>query len=369
MASQSNRPLYAYVGNFSQTEEQVRAKADGVYVFRIDPDTFAWEPIQVIGDCPQPSFLVVDAARRYLYVAHLSDQVAGLTGGAASAYAIDPTSGKLTFLNRQPTGGEGPCFVSIDASGKFLLLANYISGSAATFAIQGDGSLGPVAGFVQHAGSGPNQARQEGPHAHSITPDPSNRFALVADLGADRVFVYRLDPDRGKLEPNDPPYAAFKPGAGPRHLAFHPNGRFVYVANELDSTMTVLAWDGERGALEQIQNVSTVPESWKAINYPADIHFGPSGKHVYVSNREHDSLAIYAVSEETGRVSTVGWEPTQGSYPRHFTFCPMEGRLIVANQNAGQVFAFRVDEATGKLSPLGPVAEVTGAACVQMVTW
>jgi len=367
MVVPADHRMYAYVGNFAQTEEQLRAKLDGVYVFRVDVASGAWTPVQMVSDCPQPSFLVVEPKQRFLYVANFANENAGFSGGMLSAYAIDRASGRLSLLNRLPTRGDGPAFVSMDANGRCLLVANYMSGSLETHLVGEDGRLGPVAGFVQHAGSGPNAARQEGPHAHSIIADPSGRFALAADLGADKVFVYRLNAERGTLEPNDPPAASLKPGAGPRHLVFHPNGRFVYVANELDSTVTVFAWDGEKGTLELVQSVSTVPPEWTAINYPADIHFAPSGKFLYVSNREHDSLAIYAVDAVSGLVNSVGWEPTQGAYPRHFTVCPLKGRIVVANQNSGHLFSFRMDDATGKLTPLGKVADVIGAACVQIV--
>lgn len=364
----SSKPtIYAYIGTFAQAEEQIRAGLEGIHIFRMQSPAAAWEPVQTVQGQLHPSFLAADPHGRYLYVVTRPEETEGVPGGAVSAFAIDPASGKLAYLNRQASHGFGPCYVSVERSGRYVLVANYRSGSVAMLPVRRDGRLGPASDFVQHVGSGPRSDRQEGPHAHCVIPDPSNRFALVADLGLDRVFVYRLDLERGKLVSNDPPFAALRPGAGPRHLAFHPNGRYLYVIDELDSTLTVCAWDGDRGALEPIQSVTTLPAGWAGENDPADVHLTPSGRFLYGSNRGHDSLAIYAVVEQTGLVELLGHQPTHGKCPRNFAIDPSGAFLFVANQDTDNIVAFRLDGETGRLAPTGQEIKATAPTCVQFV--
>jgi 6-phosphogluconolactonase len=292
---------------------------------------------------------------------------AGGKGGAVSAFSIDAATGKLTLLNQKSSRGPGPCHVTVDRLGKNALVANYGGGSVACLPIGEDGRLGDATAFIQHKGSSVNPQRQREPHAHSINLDAANRFAFVADLGLDKVLVYRFDPSAGTLEPNDPPAAVIASGSGPRHFAFHPSGRFAYVINELNSTVTAFAYDAERGTLQTLQTVTTLPEGFDGKSFPAEVQVHPSGKFLYGSNRGHDSIACFAIDAATGRLTPIGHEPTQGKNPRNFGIDPTGAYLLAANQDGDNVVAFRIDPATGKLSPTGQSIRVPMPVCVKFM--
>jgi 6-phosphogluconolactonase len=335
-------------------------KAEGIAVFRLDTSSGALSPVQTIGT-DNPSFLAFGPQRRYLYAANETGE--GDPGPGVSAFAVDPAAGTLTYLNRQPSHGTSPCYVSLAPNGRYMLVANYGNGTIASFPIEADGRLGAASDVVQHAGTGPNQRRQQGPHAHFIGPDTAGERILSCDLGADKVFVYRLGED-GRFTPNDLPFAQVSSGAGPRHLSFHPSGRFVYVNNEIDSTVSAFAYDSERGALQVRKTLSTLPDDFTGNNSTAQIMVHPSGRFVYVSNRGHDSIAIFAINQDTGRPRFVGHEPTRGKTPRNFNIDPSGTFLLAANQNTGTIVTFRVDQDTGTLSATGSVAEAPAACCI-----
>jgi len=366
MATKSNTTIFAYVGTYTVTEQSGRGRSEGIYIYRVDPTSGLWTHIGTARGIVNPSYLSFDPQGRYLYSVIEADQVDGQPGGAVAAYAVDRQSGALTYLNRQSTRGAGPCYVSTDATGRYVLAANYNGGSIAVLPIQEGGRLGPASDFIQHVGSGPHP-NQSTAHAHFIAPDPSNRFALVNDLGVDKTFVYRLDLQAGKLIPNDPPYASLKPGAGPRHLAFHPNGRFVYVIDELDNTVTVFAWDEQRGALSTVQCIDTLPHDFQGTSYCADVHFGPTGYYLYGSNRGHDSIVIYYVNGQTGTLELIGWQSTYGSTPRNFAIEPNGQYMYVANQDSDNIVTFRIDNQTGKLTPVGEHIQVPRPVCVKFL--
>ncbi len=296
-----------------------------------------------------PSFLAIhpNGGGRVLYA------VNELENGAVSAFAVERATGGLTRLNEQPSDGGAPCFVSVDRSGRVALVANYTGGSVALLPIQGNGALAPATSVVQHAGTGPNAERQEAPHAHCILPDPSNRFALAADLGADRVFVYRLDLDGKALRRVEGGDAVMRPGAGPRHIAFHPTLPLVFVANELDSTVATLRFDAERGTLAPLDTRSTVPAGWTGTNYPADTHVAANGRALYVSNRGHNSIAVFSVAESSGEGALALEQvvSTEGDWPRNFSLDRAERWLLVANQRSDSVVVFGRDPDTGRLTP------------------
>jgi 6-phosphogluconolactonase len=349
---------YVYIGTYARGDE------DGIYAFKTDPDTGALTPVGAVSGVANPSFLAVEPTRPCLYAVAEVGEVAGEKGGGVAAFAIDPRSGKLTPLNSRSAVGEGPCFVSVDATGRYALVANYGNGSVAMLPIEADGRLGKASDYVKHQGSSVNPDRQKEPHGHSLTPDPTNRFALACDLGLDKVLVYRLDRDAGKLPPHTVPFARVQPGAGPRHLAFHPSDHYVYVINEIDSTVTAFLWDGERGTLNEIQNLSTLPDGFKGNSSCAEIVAHPSGRFVYGSNRGHDSIAIFTVNEATGHLTAAGHEPTQGKNPRNFNLDPSGRFLYAANQDSDSVVVFRVDKETGRLTPTGETTEVRMPVCV-----
>lgn len=322
----------------------------GIYVSRFDAATGKLTSPELAAATKNPSFLAVHPNGQFLYSVGELNGTTGLRAGAVSAFRIEPKTGKLTPLNRQASGGVGPCHLSVDASGKCILTANYGSGSVAALPIKSDGSLGKAGAFIQHQGSSLNRERQEGPHAHFIIPDPADRFALACDLGLDQVLVYKFDPAKCTLVPNDLPAASIRPGSGARHLVFHPNGRFVYVISEMGSTITAMAYDPKLGVLKEFQSVSTLPEDFKGTRAGAEIQISPSGKFLYGSNRGHDSVAVFAVDAETGKLSLVQIQPSGGKIPRFVTLDPSGEWLLAANQDSDNVVVLRVDAQTGRLT-------------------
>ncbi|MDB4893856.1 MAG: hypothetical protein JWN15_118, partial [Firmicutes bacterium] len=297
-------------------------------------------------------------------------------------------TGRLSLLNRRPSQGAAPCYISLDPTGRYALVANYVGGSVAVLPIGLDGGPGPATDLVRHEGAGPNRAaaqggagpnraahegagpnpaRQAAPHPHSIQPDPSGAWVLVPDLGLDRIFTYRLDPHRGKLEPAEIPWQPVRPGAGPRHMTFHPTAPCAYVINELDSSVTAFHLDAARGSLTELQTVPTLPENYAGPNTGADIHMHPSGRFLYASNRGHDSIVIYQVDAGTGRLTLVGHESTRGRTPRGFALDPSGQFLLAANQESGSVLTFRIDQESGALTFTGHEVAVPSPVCLLVV--
>ncbi len=356
----ANGQYFVYVGTYT------KEKSKGIYAYRFNPAKDQLTSIGLVAETTNPSFLAVHPNRRFLYAVSEMANYEGRNSGAVSAFAIDPKTGKLSFLNKVSSRGGGPAFVTVDKTGKDVLVANYGGGSVAALPVLEDGRLGEASAFVQHAGSSVNAKRQQGPHAHSINVSPDNRFALVADLGLDQVLVYSFDPTKGSLAPN-PPIAKMNPGAGPRHLAFHPSGRFVYVINEMQSSVTAFAYDAARGALRELQTLSTLPKDFAGENTTAEVQAHPTGKFLYGSNRGHDSIAVFAIDAAKGTLTPVEYVPTQGKTPRNFGIDPTGSYLFAANQNSDNVVVFRIDPKTGRLTPTGHVLEVGSPVCVKFV--
>ncbi len=353
--------LRVYIGTYTWKVSK------GIYLMQLDLATGKLTEPELAAEATNPTFLALHPSRRFLYAVGEIGNFAGKKTGSVSAWAVIPETGKLKAINQQSSGGAGPCHVIVDKEGKNLLVANYSGGSVAVLPIADDGSLKEPSCVIQHQGKGHDPRRQEGPHAHSINLDAAGRFAFAADLGLDKVFVYRFDPAAGKLVPNDPPAASVAPGAGPRHFAFHPNGRFAYVINEMGMTITAFAYNAERGALKEIQTVPTLPAGREITpaDSTAEVQVHPSGRFVYGSNRGHNSIAIYAVDPETGKLTPIGNESTQGKNPRNFGIDPTGTWLLAANQDSANVVVFRIDPATGKLSANGVKAEVPFPVCVK----
>lgn len=356
---EQNAEVLIYIGTYTGGD----SASEGIYSAAFDLKTGALGAPVAVGRAESPSFLALHPSGPYLYA--VNETARG--EGGVSAFVIDDAGG-LTFLNRQSSHGSSPCYVSVEHTGRYALVANYGSGTVAMLPIQSDGSLGPASAVVHHQGSSVHPQRQQGPHAHSVVVDPSNRFALVADLGLDRIMIYRLDLEAGKLVANDPPFAKVPAGSGPRHLAFHPNGRFLYCINELASTLTAFSWDGEQGVAVEIGSISTLPAGYDGTSYCADVHVAPSGRYVYGSNRGHDSIAIFAVDQETGAVTLVGHEGTRGSYPRNFCLTPDGNWLLAANQNTDDIYTFRVDKESGTLQATGHSLKVPRPVCILMAS-
>lgn len=364
----SNREeILVYVGTYTQPEAHVLGKGAGIYLYRMDLASGALAFDSVTTGPVNPSFLALDPRRRFLYAVSEVATMTGAPGGAVYAYAIDPKTGRLAYLNRQPRCGRAPCYLSVEPTGRCVFVANYACGTVAVFPIEEDGRLGPSSGVVQHEGSSVNVERQEAPHPHSIVADPTGRFVFVADLGLDKIMSYRLDAIRGTLTPNDPPWVAVQAGAGPRHLVFHPQGRHAYLMNELDATLTAFAYDAARGALTPVQTVETLPATYSGLRHGADVHVDAAGRFVYASNRGHDSLVVFAIDAASGRLAYVGRTSTHGKTPRNVALDPTGTFLLAANQDTDTIVTFRIDGPTGALSPTGHVTEVPTPVCIQMM--
>jgi len=362
VAKDSPRNKYLlFVGTYTEKESK------GIYAYRFDTASSELTPLGVAAETTNPSFLAVDPSGHFLYAVNEVPTYKGATGGAVSAFAINRQTGKLSLLNEVPSRGADPCYISFDRSGKFALVANYTGGSVAVFPVQSDGRIGAASAFVQHAGSSVSKERQEGPHAHWIETTPDNRYAIAVDLGLDELLVYRFDAKTGALTPNDPPFAKLDPGAGPRHLAFHPSSKFAYVVNELQSTVTTFSYDADRGAFHKLGSVSTLPKNFSGTNDTAEIHVHPNGKFLFASNRGHDSIVVFTIDLKSGALTLVDHFPTGGKTPRNFEIDPTGKVLFVANQDTNNIVLFRIDPDTGRLSRIGQPLEVPSPVSLRFV--
>jgi 6-phosphogluconolactonase (cycloisomerase 2 family) len=350
--------MFAYVGCYTTPDRQ--GSGEGIAIYRVDPTSGDWTHLQTITDVPNPSFLTLHPERHTLYCVH-----GGNDHSEVSAFAIDRATGGLTFLNSESSGGANPVSLDIEPSGQLLAVANYTAGNVAALPLTADGTLLPLVEVLTHEGEpGPHPVEQTAAHPHHSPYDPAGRFVVVPDKGLDRLFIYRPEVGRGVLVPADPPSVATAPGAGPRHIAFHPNLPHAYVINELDSTVTTYDYDSAHGTLNERQTVSSLPPDNTGPNTGSEIAVAPSGRFVYASNRGHDSIAIFTINPEDGTLTPVGWESTRGTTPRFFTLDPSGTFLYAANQGSGTIVAFRVDGETGTLTPTGHVVETGSPSCI-----
>ncbi|HEY8562409.1 MAG TPA: lactonase family protein [Pyrinomonadaceae bacterium] len=361
-AQTKRKEMLLYIGTYTSS-----GKSQGIYVHRFDAETGALTPLHTIANVAEPSFLTLDKDRRYLYAVNELLEYEGKKSGAVSAFAIDRKTGNLRFLNRQPSLGGAPCYITASKNQKFVLVANYLGGNVSVYPVGKDGKIGASVDLAQHTGIGPNKDRQEAAHAHSITLDRNNRFAFAADLGIDKLMIYRFDDKTGKLAPNEAQaFYQTKPGAGPRHFSFHENGKLAFLINELDLTITSLTYDETAGTLKEIQTVPTLPAGASTDGVTtADIHISPKGKFLYGSNRGHNSLVSYKIDENTGRLEYIEHVSTGGRKPRNFAIAPDGKFLLVANQDSDNIVVFRIDEKTGKLQSTGNVAQVPVPVCLK----
>jgi 6-phosphogluconolactonase len=359
--------ITVYIGTYTRRESFVDGKAEGFYVYHLDPlsGELAYAAAVTGAGTVNPSYLALAPDRRCLYAVN---EITGGKGpyGTVSAFAVDPLTGHLRFLNQQSTRGLAPCYASIEPEGRYCLVANYETGSVCVLPVQEDGRLGAATDLVQFSGSGPHPERQESPHAHMIVPSPGGHLIVAVDLGTDRLLAFRLGMERGTLIPADSPWIPMLPGTGPRHLAFHPFKPFAYVIGELCSTVSVFRYGERRGAFKAVQTLSSLPDDFRGQNLGAEIKVAPSGRVVYASNRGHDSLAIYAADQRTGKLSLVGHESTQGIGPRDFAIAPSGALLLVANQDTDTVVTFWIDQESGRLAATGHVAHVPTPVCLQL---
>lgn len=341
----------------------------GIYRLTLDLANGSLTEDGVTEGVTNPSFLAIDPSGTHLYSVAEIETFDGKKAGGVAAFQLDPKTGNLTKLNEQSSGGAGPCHLVVDRDAKNVLVANYGGGSVAVLPIDAGGKVGETTTFIQHKGKSVNPQRQEGPHAHSINVDTANRYAFVADLGLDKVFVYRFDPKAGKLTPNDPPAEAVPAGGGPRHFAWHPSGKFAYANNEISSSVNAFAYDPKMGMLKLLQTIPTLPREARDDegNTTAEVQVHPSGKFVYVSNRGHDSIAVFKVDPSTGKLDIVEYTPSGGKVPRNFGIDPTGKYLLAANQDTDNVVVFRIDPKTGGLNPTGHSARVPTPVCVKFL--
>ena len=352
--------LWAFVGTYTGKASK------GIYRVEFDPATGKLGTPELAAEVTSPSFLAVAPDRRHLFcVCEISDFKGKKAGGVAS-FALDARAGELKPIDLESSVGAGPCHVVCDKQGKNVLVANYGGGSVAVLPVGPDGKLAPASAFVQHTGKGADKSRQEAPHAHSVNLDAANKFAVVADLGLDRVFVYKFDPAAGKITANDPPAVELPPGSGPRHFAFHPNGKYAYVNSEMASTLTALAYDAGKGEFKILNTLSTLPAPTKG-NSTAETVVHPNGRFVYTSNRGHNSIAIFAIDEATGKIKAIGHQGEGIKVPRNCNIDPSGRWMIVANQDGDSIIVFAIDPATGALTPTGQKAAVGSPVCVKFV--
>jgi 6-phosphogluconolactonase len=357
-ADGSSGDRFVYVGTYTSPgippDGKRPSTARGIYVFRMRAADGHLTPVQTM-PTENPSFLALDPSMTHLYCTNENESSVGAPAGRVTAFGIDASSGTLALLNTRPTNGNDPAHLSVHPSGRYLMGSNYNDGDYPIYRILADGSIGPETDDVHGSGKGPNADRQEGPHAHQIVTDPEGRHVFGVDLGADKIFSWDLDLATGKLTPNGPGPLAIPPGSGPRHMVFHPSGRFAYVVSEMAGTITTLHYDSTRGSLLLGESVSTLPPGYTGPKSGAEIRIHPGGRFVYATNCGHDSVAIFAIDQGTGALTAIGWEPTQGESPRGMNIDPSGAFLYAANQNSDTIVIFRIDSSSGKLTPTGEI--------------
>lgn len=359
-AGPGQQKYLVYVGTYTDHGSK------GIYVYRFDSSTGKMTSLGLAAEATEPSFLAVDSSGPFLYAVNETETYSGQPTGAASAFAIQPDSGKLSLLNQVSSRGTDPAHITLDRTGKYALVANYTSGSVAVFALLKDGRLGEVASFVQHKGSSVNPERQKGPHAHAIALSPDNRFAVVADLGLDQLLVYSFDAAKGTLGAK-PQVVKASPGTGPRHLVFSFDSRFLYMLNEMQSSVVAYSYDAASGAMHELQTISSLPKGFSGENTAAEIEIDPSGKFLFASNRGDDSIAVFAIDPRTGMLTHVETDSTGGKTPRNFAIDPTSSWLLAANQDSDKIVVFRIDQKTGHLNPTGDVFQLPSPVCLKFV--
>jgi len=347
-----------YVSAFAAGEK------GAIHAFRFDSETGTLKPQHRTTDVQHPFFLAISPDSRFLYSID-TEKFGGTEDEFVAAYAIKGRSGKLERLNQQSAKGTASCYLDIDSTGKTVVLANYSTGNVAALPVQADGSLGAATAFVQHEGSSVDPKRQKAPYAHSIVISPDNRFALAADLGIDKVLIYRLDAAASKLSVNAAQASvSVEPGSGPRHLTFHPNGKSVYLINELKNTVTFFAYEPQSGKLTTQQTISTLPADFDGVTHTADVKITPNGKFLYGTNRGHDSIACYRIGDD-GMLSLIKIEPSLGKGPQNLLITPDGQWLICANMPGNSVVVFRINSKTGELTPTGEPISMPMPSCIR----
>lgn len=355
------RRFLVYIGTSSNSA------GTGIYVCRFDAEKGELAAPRLAAEIVRPNFIAIHPNGKFLYAVSDSGFSESEKGGCTCAFSIEAGTGNLTFLNKVSSGGDVPCHITIDKIGTCVLVANYSAGTVSAFPIQADGHIANAAIIIQHTGSSVDAERQKSPHPHSITLDADNRFALVADLGLDQLLIYRFNPNSCTLTPHCPPWVSLKPGSGPRHIAFHPNCRYVYVINELANTVTAFNYDTAGAVLSEIQTITTIPKDYKGETYTSEIQIHPSGKYLYGSNRGHNSIAIFEIDKDKGVLTMVDIQPCGGKWPRHFGIDPTGKWMLIGNEQSDQISLFGIDSKSGKLTQTGISISVPSPVCIRFM--
>jgi len=336
----------------------------GIHAFQFDTKAGALKPLHRTTDIQNPFFLALSPDRHFLYAID-AEKFGGKEDEFIAAYAVKGRTGDLRRLNQQSARGTASCYLDVDATGKTVAVANYSTGNVAALPVQKDGSLGEAVSFVQHTGTSADPARQKGPNAHSIVVSPDNRFALAADLGIDKILIYKLDAAAAKLSPNEAqPFVKMQPGSGPRHLAFHPNGKRLYAINELNNTVTCLDYATDAGTLAERQTISTLPADFTGKSYCADLKISPDGNFLYGTNRGHDSIAAYRIADD-GKLTLLAIHPSLGKGPQNLLITPDGQWLLCANMPGNSVVVFQIDSTTGGLKAVGEPTSMPMPSCIR----
>ena len=354
--------LTAYVGTYTNN------KSKGIYAIKFDTKSGEIEMLGLAAESQRPSFVAIHPTKRMLFAVNEKVEVKGKRTGLVSAFKIEDEGFKLKLIDEKPSEGGAPCHLVVDPTGSNILVANYVGGNCSSLKINEDGTMKLVS-TMQHKGTSVNIARQRGPHAHSINVGPNNKFAFAADLGIDKIMIYQFDAESGRLSPNESqPFVKLAPGSGPRHFAFHPNGKYAYVCNELLLTVTAFKYDAEKGSLSEIQTTPTIPQGFKGRKSTAEVQVDPQGKFVFVSNRGHESIACFKIDKNSGKLSFVETEPTGGKEPRNFCVDPTGHFVLACNQNSDSIHVLKI-ESDGALSPTGHSIECPTPVCVKFANW
>ncbi len=350
-----------YVGTYTT------GKSKGIYRCSLNPSSGEINMKGFTDGIVNPSFLTIDSKKQFLYAVSETDKFDGESSGSVDAYKIDSGTGALEHLNKRPSHGAAPCHIIVSKDGRYVMVANYNGGNLAVFPVEKDGSLGKTTDLIQHHGSSVNPDRQEGPHAHSIVLDSANRYGLSCDLGTDKVMIYKFDSQHGKLVAASQPFAKVKPGLGPRHIKFHPNGKIAYVICEMGNTILVFDYDPKNGHLSQKQAISTFPSDFHGTTKAAELQISADGRFLYGSNRGADLIVVCSIDQLSGKLSPVQYQSTLGKFPRHFILDPSGRYLVVANEHTSNIVVFSRDQSTGKITPTGNSIDIPDPVCVKFV--
>jgi 6-phosphogluconolactonase len=357
--SAQSKENYLLVGTYTSS-----GKSEGVYVYKFNSETGDATPVSS-AVTSNPSFLSVSPNEKFVYAVHEVDRTGN--GGSISAFTFNKKKGKLDLINQEPSGGDHPCYVQVDKTGKWIFVANYTSGSLSVLPVNKKGGLGQATTAIQQTGSGPNKQRQEKPHVHCTVISPDNKWLFASDLGTDKVMIYSFDAKTGKLTEAKQPFYAARPGAGPRHFTFHPNGKYAYLTEELSGHVVVFNY--KDGQLTETQRISTTPEAEVGFAGSADIHVSPDGRFLYATNRgDFNTIATYRVDSSTGHLSVISYQSVLGKAPRNFNFDPGSNFLLVANQDSDEIVIFKRDKETGVLTDSGKRIKVGMPVCIKWIS-